>query len=182
MTTTSPCGPFLPNSAACVLITACTYNSAACHLKYSNIFCKILQQQSFSSSGTDGDGKHGGICRKGWGCYQCVAFSDARRLAFAPSRQLWQFHGVSCPGKNGKWREGVASTSHNFKRGIDLGFFFLFFFIFFTSSLAFLRVCLLWERLWKAKWCWARFFFDRSRRGWAVPAPTFSYDGSISHF
>lgn len=120
-----------------------------CHLtsllwqKFSNIFCKVLQQQSFSTNGTDGDGKHAGICRKRRGCHQRMAFSRALvwRLLLADS-----FDSSTASPVPGKVENDAKASlpDHTTWNKVSIQDFFIF--IFFTSSLASLRVCLLWEK------------------------------------
>lgn len=190
MTATSPCAPFLPNSATCTLITARTSYSAAYRLTSlpwqtcSSIFCKILQ--SLSTNGTDGDGKHAGICRKRRRRYHCVNFFPRWRRAFAASCQLWQFQAVSCPRKSGKRRKRFASRSRQLGIRYGFGIFLSFFFFFLHPASRPWGFVYCEKRLWKAKWR-ERGLFSHLTVGNPGEAERFHFrvfriDGAMSHF
>lgn len=134
MTATSSCAPFMLNSATCMLITARSNNSAAYHLtsllwqNFSNIFCKVLQQQSFSTNGTDGDGKHAGICRKRQGCHQRMAFSRARVSRLLPAASFDSSTASPVPGKVENDAK-VSLPDHKTQNKVSIRDFFFFFHI-----------------------------------------------------
>lgn len=182
MTTTSPCAPFVLYSVTCVLITAHTYNSAGCHLtsflwqKYSNIFLKILQQQSFSTNGRDGDGKDAGISRKRRRCYQSVSYS--------PARVCCQLTALTVQRRLLSWEKWKMTRCFQITQ-LEIRYWFGIFFIFFLHPAS---------RPWGFSYCeksceklsgaqhglFSRLTIEKPGEG--VQFQGFLYDGSMLHF